>query len=432
MNNYKSDRADSEFSQGPSNSEEAGEKEPEDPQQEQRWRTLGEFSLQSTPGNERLAMQKVAEAIAGIGLPDYRLDRLKTAVSEATMNAMEHGHRYDPELRVNIRVRASEDEVSVLVIDQGGDQPIPEHTSPDLEAKLKETESPRGWGLFLIKKMVDEVNITSDGEVHVVELIMSLEEDPGHEKVEQLAETAKVLARKDTWATPISRLHVGEIPRGAINLNVEGRQLTGPVRGFGQLWQKTYTVRLSGTGVTPQEVIRTWKRKFPQYWPEGNRFYGSLTEIAPGDVAVLNLAAPAGIQLSTGIMVIYADDESFSFMTPQGHIFAGMITFSAYEEEDVTAVQIQALVRASDPLFELGCRFGVVHKNEDRFWHGTLKNLAADFGVSGQVQQRNSLVDPSVQWHEAKNIWHNAAIRTGIYTLMAPFRRLRDLLKSEK
>ena len=260
----------------------------------------------------------------------------------------------------------------------------------------------------------------------------SREEAPEQEQVEELAETAKVLARKESWATPVSRLQVSEVPRGAINLNVEGRQLTGPMHGFGQLWQKTYTVRLSGAEVISQEVIGTWKRKFPEYWPEGNRFYGSLTEIAAGDVAVLNLAAPGGMQLSTGIMVIYADDESFSFMTPQGHIFAGMLTFSAYEDEGVTVVQIQVLVRASDPLFELGCRFGVVHKNEDRFWHGTLQNLAKDFGVSGQVQQRNTLVDPRVQWQEARNIWHNAAIRTGIYTILAPVRWLRDIFKREK
>lgn len=255
------------------------------------------------------------------------------------------------------------------------------------------------------------------------------EEIPAQEQVEELAETAKVLARKENWASPVSRLQVTEVPSGAINLNVEGRQLTGPVRGFGQLWQKTYAVRLVGTEVTPQEVISTWKRKFPEYWPKGNRFYGSLTGIAPGDVAVLNLAAPAGMQLSTGIMVIYADDESFSFMTPQGHIFAGLNTFSAYEDNGFSVVQIQVLVRASDPLFELGCRFGVVHKNEDRFWHGTLKNLAQDFGVSEQVQQRNTLIDPRLQWKEARNIWHNAAIRTALYIILKPVRRLRDLFR---
>jgi hypothetical protein len=233
-----------------------------------------------------------------------------------------------------------------------------------------------------------------------------------------------------TWAKPVDQLHVKEVPGEAINLNVEGRHLTGPLNGFGQLWQKTYWVRLSGADVTPAELIQTWMENFPQFWPEGNRFYGPLTGISPGEVAVLNLAAPGGTQLSTGIMVIYVDDVSFSFMTPEGHTFAAMITFSAYGEADTTVVQIQALIRASDPLYELGCRVGYVHKKEDEFWHSTLKNLAAYFGVFGQVQQQNTLVDPRMQWKEAGNIWHNAAIRTVLYTPVVFVRRVFGNSKS--
>ena len=40
------------------------------------------------------------------------------------------------------------------------------------------------------------------------------------------------------------------------------------------------------------------------------------------------------MKLSTGVMVLYADDESFTLMTPQGHMFAGWITFSATERDD--------------------------------------------------------------------------------------------------
>jgi hypothetical protein len=230
---------------------------------------------------------------------------------------------------------------------------------------------------------------------------------------------------ESTWAKPVDTLHVDGVPAEAINLNVEGRHLTGPIRGFGQMWQKTYRIHLNGAGVTPQQVISTWKENFPKYWPGDNRFYGSLTSISPGEVAVLNLEAPAGMRLSTGIMVIYADDESFSFMTPEGHMFAGMITFSADEGEDSTLTQIQVLIRASDPLYEMGCRVGVVHKQEDAFWHGTLKNLAAEFGVDdGQVEQQNILVDPRMQWKEAGNIWHNAAIRSGLHAPVAWVRKL--------
>jgi hypothetical protein len=217
-----------------------------------------------------------------------------------------------------------------------------------------------------------------------------------------------------SWARPVDRLSVGDVPAQAINLNVAGRRLTGPLKGFGQLWQKTYRIRIDGEKVKPAELIATWKANFPKYWPDGNYFYGAIGSIEPGDVAVLNLSGPAG-PVSTGIRVIYADEESFSFMTPQGHTFAAMITFSADTEGKDTVVQIQALIRASDPIFEIGCRIGLIHKMEDKFWHGTLKNLAADFGAEVEVEQKNVLVDKKVQWSEASNIWHNSAVRSGIY-----------------
>ncbi len=224
-------------------------------------------------------------------------------------------------------------------------------------------------------------------------------------------------AREGDWATPVDRLSVGAISPDAMNLNVQGKRITSPLQGFGQLWQKTYKIPLTGANVTPQEVIEVWKAHFPEFWPQGNRFYGGQGPIHAGDVAVLNLASPVpGAGISTGVLVIYSDDISFSFLTPQGHMFAGMNTFSSTVENGVTVAQNQVLVRASDPVFELGCRLGVVHKGEDAFWKGTLTNLAARFGVQGQaVEQKNVLVDNKVQWSEAGNIWHNAAIRTTLY-----------------
>src|SRR5437764_5643020 len=120
-------------------------------------RTLAEFSVASAPDNERLAMRQVAEAIRALGLPPRRLEQLKTAVAEATMNAMEHGNRYRPELPVRVAVLASPGELTVRITDQGGGAPIGDPETPDLEAKLANEQTPRGWGLFLIKRMVDEL-----------------------------------------------------------------------------------------------------------------------------------------------------------------------------------------------------------------------------------------------------------------------------------
>ncbi|MBK8902396.1 MAG: hypothetical protein IPM53_14510 [Anaerolineaceae bacterium] len=227
-----------------------------------------------------------------------------------------------------------------------------------------------------------------------------------------------------SWASPVDRMTAGDLPTDAINLNVTGRRPMSPLQGFGQLWQKTYRIRLDGDEVSPQTLVAEWKAHFPEFWPKGNRFFGAVGGVAPGDVAVLNVAGPGGMKLSTGIRVIYADEESFSFMTPEGHMFAGMITFSSFVTEGQTIAQIQALIRANDPVYEMSFRLGFGHKAEDAFWHQTLRNLAGHFGTTGTVSQNNVLVDKRVQWAEAKNIWQNAAIRTAVYMPVYLLKRL--------
>ncbi|HYT24949.1 MAG TPA: SpoIIE family protein phosphatase [Actinomycetota bacterium] len=138
-------------------------------------RVLAEFSVPSEPGNERVAIDRVAEAVQGLGLPGARLERLKTAVGEATMNAIEHGNRNRPELSVGVRVSASEADLSVRITDHGDDRSLPEPGVPDLEAKLSGLQTPRGWGLFLIRNMVDDLRTSTDEAGHVVELVVHLE-----------------------------------------------------------------------------------------------------------------------------------------------------------------------------------------------------------------------------------------------------------------
>ena len=137
-------------------------------------RTLAELSVPSEPGNERRAMEEVAGTVEGLGLPDRTLERLKTAVAEATMNAMEHGNRYREEAPVLIEVSATDAELSVKITDEGTGPPAFDPQTPDLEAKLGGEQTPRGWGLFLIKSMVDEMNVTGDERHHTVELILHL------------------------------------------------------------------------------------------------------------------------------------------------------------------------------------------------------------------------------------------------------------------
>jgi serine/threonine-protein kinase RsbW len=139
------------------------------------WRVLAKLSVSSEPGNERLAMERVAAVVKDLGLSEQRLERLKTAVAETTMNAMEHGNRYRPEVPVVIEVLTSGADLSVRINNQGGIRdPAPDKEVPKLEAKLEGLQTSRGWGLFLIRNMVDEIHISSDEVHHTVGLVMHL------------------------------------------------------------------------------------------------------------------------------------------------------------------------------------------------------------------------------------------------------------------
>jgi len=138
---------------------------------------LAEFEVPSEAGNEREVMDRVETAVADLGLEPSRLQRLKTAVAEATMNAMEHGNEYQADRPVSIRVLHSPDRVLVQITDRGDAGELAETEAPDLEAKLEGRQTPRGWGMFLIEKMVDEARVTSEGGGHTVELALRLEGD---------------------------------------------------------------------------------------------------------------------------------------------------------------------------------------------------------------------------------------------------------------
>ncbi len=136
------------------------------------WKVLAEWAVPSEPGNERLAMRQVAAVIEAVHVPARRLERLKTAVAEATMNAMEHGNRFQSNVPVTIRVLSSAAALAVRISDQGGSHPRPAPIAPDLEAKLAGLQTPRGWGLFLIEHLVDELHVSSTDTEHTVELIL--------------------------------------------------------------------------------------------------------------------------------------------------------------------------------------------------------------------------------------------------------------------
>jgi hypothetical protein len=225
------------------------------------------------------------------------------------------------------------------------------------------------------------------------------------------------------WAKPVDRLSAEGVEGAKVD-SVTGKRVSGPLQGFGQLWQKTFRVSLDGSTMTPQEVIAVWKERFPTFWPSTGKFYAPLAGIVPGEVALLDIDPVPGspVKFSTGVMVLYADDESFTFINPEGHALSAWITFSAYRDGDVTIAQAQALERASDPFDELGYMLGGNRMN-DRFWRETLTNVGRAMGATDPlVDVAVVCIDPHRQWRRAANLRNSITLRSVGHTLAAPAR----------
>ena len=126
-----------------------------------------ELGIPSELGYEKMAMQLSAALAQQMGFESERIDDLKTAVSEACINAIEHGNQLDAEARVLVRLKVDEDRLLVDVYDQGrGGPPPAEFPEPDIDRKIARQEEMRRMGFYVIRQMVDEagfVETSPDG-----------------------------------------------------------------------------------------------------------------------------------------------------------------------------------------------------------------------------------------------------------------------------
>ena len=136
-----------------------------------------EISIPNKLGHERIAMACSASFAKIVGFRPERIEDLKTAVSEACINAMEHGNKNDPSARVVISMHYNDHIFSVSVMDQGKGMANSNESyeEPDIELKIQQLQTPRGLGIFLIKQLVDEVefNQTTD-EGHMVRMVFRI------------------------------------------------------------------------------------------------------------------------------------------------------------------------------------------------------------------------------------------------------------------
>jgi len=116
-----------------------------------------EVILPNQIGYERIAMASSASFAKMFGFSRARIEDLKTVVSEAAVNAMQHGNKGRPDARVTIRMNLENDTIYVTVMDDGeGIKKI--SPKPDIDRIIDNLDPATGFGIFLIKQLVDDVD----------------------------------------------------------------------------------------------------------------------------------------------------------------------------------------------------------------------------------------------------------------------------------
>lgn len=125
-----------------------------------------EINIPSDLVFERVVRESAVVVAKYLGFDEDRVADLQLAVSEAVTNAIEHGNNCDINIKVGVRFFVHSDRLAVKVTDQGqwsGATGAVDAT-PDtfnMEDRL-DHDLTRGMGIFLIQRLVDNVDVRSD------------------------------------------------------------------------------------------------------------------------------------------------------------------------------------------------------------------------------------------------------------------------------
>ncbi len=119
-----------------------------------------EVHIPSVLGYEKIAMESAAALARIMGFHPGRIEDLKTAVAEACTNAIEHGNRLKKDTTVLVTLKVRKKSLEVNVKDEGKRLPKMNKV-PSIDNQINGKQDPGGWGMFLIKSLVDEVEFKS-------------------------------------------------------------------------------------------------------------------------------------------------------------------------------------------------------------------------------------------------------------------------------
>lgn len=133
-----------------------------------------ELVVKSTTDNLALIREFTKSAAFSCGFSDEVIDKIALAVDEACTNVIKHAYKYSPEGDIIINIAVNDKKMTVAITDHGSNFDPATVPDPDIKKYYRQHKI-GGLGIYLMKKLMDEVNfISTAGNQNKVVLVKYL------------------------------------------------------------------------------------------------------------------------------------------------------------------------------------------------------------------------------------------------------------------
>ncbi len=115
----------------------------------------------------------VASHAKNVGLSEKDISEIRLAVDEAFTNIIKHAYKNTASKPVTIELGFNASQLWISIMDEGEGFKPDEYKAPDILKRIKNKQR-GGMGVFLIQKLMDQVQYNRKGQMNEIRMVKNL------------------------------------------------------------------------------------------------------------------------------------------------------------------------------------------------------------------------------------------------------------------